>query len=123
MISSTAFGSGTLVGSVGSRSFSAWFSASSAAVEAPLFYFHLRSVFLSQNLLPSSLRGACAEHAQRVSEHTAVRATRSGKHTSPRLCLLTRAGSVHARGYAHVRSHWMSPADGPASPRCTRAMP
>ena len=28
-----------------------------------------------------------------------------------------------ARGYAHVRSHWMSPADGPASPSCTRAMP
>ena len=23
----------------------------------------------------------------------------------------------------HVRSHWMSPADGPASPSCTRAMP
>ena len=37
-----------------------------------------------------------------------------------RLCTATCPRLLYAQ---HVRSHWMSPADGPASPSCTRAMP
>ena len=38
----------------------------------------------------------------------------------------SRCAAVHCHLPAathNVRSHWMSPADGPASPSCTRAMP
>ena len=48
--------------------------------------------------------------------------TAGGIHTSRQ----SRCAAVHCHLPAathNVRSHWMSPADGPASPSCTRAMP